>query len=125
MCITRLNLKRADCQVYSASRAWRLNPEEMLGSADELLEDMYRRFKKASGVAIAEIIHRKFYPKPDWTNELRVSRSNREKCYQKFRRTKSIQNLINWKRVLAEHRKLLKKTKQESWRALASTFKYP
>ena len=68
VCSTRLNLKRADSEVYAGSRAWRLNPEEMLGSAEELLEDIYARFKEASGVAIPEIIYRKFYPKPYWTN---------------------------------------------------------
>ena len=90
-------------KAYAGSRAWRLNPEEMLGSAEEL-EDIYARFKEASGVAIPEIIPRKFYPKPYWTNELKVSRRNRKKLYQKFTRTKSIQNLINWKRVRSEHR---------------------
>ena len=40
VCVTRLNLKRADWEVYAGSRAWRLNPEEMLGSAEELLGDI-------------------------------------------------------------------------------------
>ena len=114
---TLLGAEEEDVHVYytsqfkteavAGSRAWRLNPEEMFLSAEEL-EDIYARFKEASGVAIPEIIHGKFYPKPYWTNELKVSRRNREKLYQKFSRTKSIQNLINWKRVRAEHRKLNK-----------------
>ena len=77
----KTQLKRADWEVYVSSRAWRLNPEEMLTSAEELLEDTCGRFKKASGVAIPEIIHSKFYPKPYRTNELTVSRRNRERNF--------------------------------------------
>jgi ribonuclease HI len=121
--LPRLNIKRANWGLYAKNPTWQNIPEPNIDDPHEsLLDSLYHKFDDAAHQAIPTTKHSKFYPKPYWTAELTVSRLNREKLYQKYRKRKSLHNAIGWKRARAEFRNLLKKTRRQGWIKLASTF---
>ena len=120
----RRNMKRADWVKYRESNAWRRGREiENMGN-EELLLDLYSRINEAAEEAIPKIKCGKFYPKPFWNDRLKRTRETRERQYKKYRRRKSMQNYILWKRAKAEHRQAVIEEKRASWIKLASTFNY-
>jgi len=119
----RMNFRRADWGLFTASEAWE-NIEQINASTttQELLDDLYSRIDTASDVAIPTVTVSRFFPKPWWSARLKQSRDRRERLYHIFRARRSVQNVINWKKARAEHKKLVKEHKEESWKQMAQSF---
>jgi len=116
----RWNLKRAKWKYYASSTAWHNLPEQ-LEDPELLLEDFYTRINTAASESIPQYRPCKFFPKPWWTREVAGSRVERERLYQKYRRDRSMSNLIRWKKKRAEHKKLVISSKKECWREFTET----
>jgi len=116
----RWNLSRARWKDYENSRAWS-NLPELQENPKLLLEDFYNRVNEAALESIPQYRPSKFFPKPWWTREVAGSRVERERLYQKYRRDRSINNMIQWKKKRAEHKKLVIKSKKECWREFTET----
>ena len=56
--------------------------------------------------------------------EIRASKQRREIFYQKYRRTRTIADMVRWKRVRAEHKSKIRTAKQNSWINYISDLKY-
>jgi len=115
------NWKRADWGTYTTSTAWNdiLNVDTT--PCDELLQDLHARIRTAADESIPQYQITKFYPKPWWSNELKISRHTRERAYHSYRNTKSPRNLIAWKKARAEFRQLVIKSKADSWKKFISS----
>ena len=101
----RWNYKRADWDAFAEHKVWKTVPEETeLMTTEELMEDLYNRFYAAAKECIPTYKKAKYFPKPWWTEELKQSKQKRERLYQKYRRNKTEQNLIAWKRARAQHK---------------------
>ena len=119
----RLNIKRADWTLYENSRLWEDLPIDISNISNEnLLLQLYDKFNAVTNQSIPSVTQGKFFPKPFWNADLTLALRNREKLYQKFRKTKSIQNCIRWKEARAIFRKKIKETKKRWWIQLASSF---
>jgi hypothetical protein len=117
----KLNIKKAKWQNYEFSAAWDNLPSVSELSAEASVHELYRRIAMATENSIPNIQTHRFYPKPWWTPELRESKKSREKAFQKYKRVKSLNNVLRWKKLRAEHKKLVLKSKRESWRTFVST----
>ena len=109
------NIKKANWDLFFSSAAWQHLPDPLPNDNAIILEDLYARFDLACTEAIPRHERHKFYPKPWWTPELSQSKRGRELAYQAYRRHRSPQTLITWKRLRAEHKRNLKKSKRDSW----------
>ena len=96
----------------------------MGNDCEDLITDLYRRINQASMEAIPVAEWGKFYPKPWWSEEVRQSKVKRERLYQVYRRNKTYGNMIAWKKCRAEHKKLIRKNKRESWIQFVEKLKY-
>ena len=110
--IKQLNIKRADWRVYSQNSAWGVLLEVDDVNNEEALEDLYSRFNKETDESIPSVLESKYFPKPWWSEELRLSLIKRERAYFKYRGCKSMANLIQWKRIRAEPKQLMLKSKK-------------
>ena len=117
------SIKRANWEIFSACPSWNnLPPTD--GDKDLLLDDFYSRLMNACDEGIPKYTPCKFYPKPWWTPELRVSKQKREHHYQKYRRSRNVEDLYNWKRARAQHKNNVRKAKELSFREKCTTLKY-
>ena len=44
----------------------------------------------------------KFYPKPWWCDEIKEAKRKREAAYRKYRKDKTVENYVTYKRLRAE-----------------------
>lgn len=106
----RWNIRAADWDTYKNSSVWYNLPEDIDSrSCEQIVRDLYNRFEDASNEAIPKYKLGKLFPKPWWSHEVKTSKEKREHLYQKYRRNKTLTNLINWKRYRAKHKQLIKK----------------
>ena len=76
----------------------RYEVRSMTGSCEEAIKDVYERIEKASLEAIPVGRWNKYFPKPWWSEELKLSKMHRERQYQRYRRNKTYENMIAWKK---------------------------
>ena len=114
-------IKKADWNLFHASQAWNNLPQE-LPTNDETLKIFYERMNTACNEAIPQTVPSKFFPKPWWTPELTLTRSRRERFYQIYRRTRNLQAGIRWRKARAEHKNLVRLSKEKSWKEYISEF---
>jgi len=120
---SRMNFKKADWQKYQNSRVWNDLPNDIDTMENGyIIEDLYHRFDGAVKDAVPTYKVTKFYPKPWWSNELKESKKERERMYQRYRSNTTENNFINWKKARAIHKAKIVKHKKDSWIKLASTF---
>jgi len=121
--VCRRNYRRADWGAFTTSRAWEyMEQGNTAVTTQERVDNLYERMNAAAEEAIPTVNVTRFYPKPWWSAELKRSRDRRERLYHIFRTRQSQQNLLNWKKARAEHKKSVKKHKEESWKQLAKSF---
>ena len=109
------SIKGALWKFYESSTAWDDIPRELGNNCEELVVDIYRRIEQTSSEAIPRKEGGRLYPRPWWNNEVKESKMRRERLYQEYRRDKTEAKLITWKRSHAQHKRLIKKSKKESW----------
>ena len=114
-------IKKADWSIYTNSTAWN-NMTQNHQNNSEILEELYTRINTACDEAIPTTTPTRFYPKPWWTPDLTRTRNKRERLYQIYRRNKTVQNRTNWHKARAEHKRNIKKAKDESWEKYTSEF---
>ena len=71
--------------------------------------------------SVSSIPVTKFFSKAWWNAELAQSHKSREQAYKKYRRRKSSQNLIYWKKLRAVHQRSVARYKKEQWQAMAES----
>ena len=121
---TNWNVKQARWDAYRTSPAWDNLPDCRVTSCDDLLIDLYQRITEASTESIPQFIRSKYFPKPWWNKQVKESNQQREVLYQRYRRNRTMHNLIQWKRKRAEHKKLVKESKRTSWREFVGSINY-
>ena len=114
-------LKKANWSTYSNSTAWNNMTENNQNNTD-LLDDLYNRINRACEEAIPTTTPTRFYPKPWWTPDLTRTRNIRERFYQIYRRSRTDRNRTNWSRARAQHKRNVRKKKEESWEKYTSEF---
>ena len=114
-------IKKANWDIYESSAAWDNLPEDITSNG-EALQILYDRINFACDEAIPSTIPTKFFPKPWWTAELTQSKNRRERFYIIYRRKRSLQSAINWRKARAEHKNLVRKCKEKSWLEYISDF---
>lgn len=120
----RWNVGRADWDTYQSSDAWRHLPDtDTINTIESglLLADLYKRINDASSQSIPQYKPSKYYPKPWWSKELKNSKIERERLYQKYRRNRTMENLLRWKKWRAEHKQKIRLSKKESWEKFVNT----
>ena len=117
------NIKNADWSLFSECPIWNELPSTEMNN-DQLLDDFYSRLIRASSEAIPQYSPTKFYPKPWWSQELKVSKQKREYHYHQYRNNKNAENLLSWKHARAKHKNNVKKEKTASFREFSSELKY-
>lgn len=117
----KYNFRKADWSLYCVSSAWDNIPEDIISDNNQLIEHLYTLFDQASSDSIPKYKPSPFYPKPWWTPELKQSKQNRERLYKIYRRNKSYENMIKWKRSRAEHKYQVRVSKQKSWRVCGNS----
>jgi len=111
----RWSIKKADWAKYRRSRAWEeLNNHEILDPEDHL-DRFYEAIDNAATESIPRYMPTKYYPKPWWTREVKRSKQERERLYQRYRSNRTEQNMLQWKRKRASHKKLVKESKKQCW----------
>lgn len=118
----KLNLKKINWEKFHESNAWNDLPDNLERYNTHLIQDFYRRFEVAINESAPKYIMTKFFPKPWWSDELKKTKNEREKNYQRYRRNKTLENLLNWKKSRALHKTKIVQHKRDSWKNLASTF---
>ena len=118
------DIKNADWRAFQRCDVWQDLPNIDQLSNDVIVLDLYTRLNAASQRAIPTFLPQTYYPRPWWTPELTVSKLKRERLYQISRRHRSEENTIRWKRARAEHKKLVREEKRNSWKALSETLNY-
>ena len=113
--------KQANWSIYTNSAAWNNMTQNHQNNSD-MLEELYDRIQEACDEAIPTATPTRFYPKPWWTPDLTRTRNKRERLYQIYRRNKTDQNRTNWSKARAEHKRNVKKAKDESWEKYTSEF---
>ena len=116
------SLRKMDWAKYQGSKVWKhisQLADESVSPAD-MVEDFYSRMTTAVAESVPEEIKKPYYPKPWWSAELTDSLSKREKAYKTYKRRRSPQNFIKWKRARAEHRMKVKEHKTKTWRDMCN-----
>ena len=114
------NYRNITWDTFKSSKHWTDMPEEKTMTASEIIDDFYTRLTGAINDSTDEYTVKPFFPKPWWSAELTASLKKREQAYKAYRRRKSPQNFIRWKRCRAEHRKSIAEHKKGSWREMAN-----
>ena len=114
-------MKKANWTTYTNSAAWNDITPTHENNAN-MLTELYNRINEACEEAIPTITPTRFYPKPWWTPDLTRTRNIRERLYKIYRRNKTDQNRTNWSKARAEHKRNIKKAKDESWEKYTSEF---
>ena len=115
------NYKRADWKLYKECNIWNNVLDAEAEDARTLVDDLYEKLEAAAEIAIPSTErNNKFYPKPWWSSTLTESYKARERAYHAWRRRKSPQNRIQWKKMQALHRRAVKKHKKDSWEEMAA-----
>ena len=122
--VERKNMKKADWVKYRGSNAWKEQYRMEYRSNDEILVDLYARLNTAAEEAIPKTKCGKFMPKPFWNERLKQTIETREILYKKYKRGKSVQNYILWKKAKAEHKRAVVEEKRASWKKLATSYNY-
>ena len=117
------NIKLAVWEIFSASDTWKDLPDVPTSNRDSLLTDLYSRFEIASSQSIPPRTTHKHYPNPWWNEELKLSKRLREEAYHNYRRNKTRQNCLIWKRLRAQHKYRVNKYRKESFREFISEMK--
>ena len=117
------NLKHADWHNLSTSTAWHNLSSVDLNNLD-LISDLYDQFDLACEESIPKFVPSKFYPRPWWSDDIKASKQRRETFYQTYWRTRTIAEMVRWKRARAEHKSKIRTAKQTSWRNYVSDLKY-
>jgi exonuclease III len=95
----RYNTKKTIWKLYTECNEWNTLQENLEGMTnEEIIEKLYKVIEIALKNSSPTYKVTKFYPKPWWNNNVKTSKNKREKLYQKYRRTKSIENLLAWKK---------------------------
>ena len=81
-----------------------------------LIVDLYTRFYQAAQNSIPICRSTKYIPKPWWTDSLKISKAQRERLFQVYRRNKTILNLVKWKQARAQYKHNVKESKKDCWR---------
>jgi hypothetical protein len=98
-----------------------LQPLNNYENNEIILNNFCNKIYEAADATIPLYIPTRFFPKPWWSLEVQKARDRREKAYQKYRRNKSLNNFIEWKRARAKFKFISKKSKKESWIKLTTT----
>ena len=107
--------RRADWLTFQTSDAWENLPNIANMANYQIKDDLYERIEKACDQSIPTFYTSKFHPKPWWGPELEASRQRRENLYQRYRHHRSPTHLLAWKRARAQHKALIKKSKDQDW----------
>ena len=109
------NIKLAMWNIYRSSPSWS-NPPDIIESDNiSILTDLCSRFESAASKSIPPRITRKRPSNPWWNAELELSKRLREEAYQRSRRHKTQQNILQWKRLRAQHKNRVRFYKRKSW----------
>ena len=114
------NIKRADWRSYIEAEEWKCMPEVEGSTCEELVNDLFERIRRIFDKTIPRYLYNKFFPKPWWKTELTQSLKEMERAYKAYRNTRSVLNLVRWKRIRAKHRQLVRTHKKASWREMTS-----
>ena len=118
--IQRRDYRKINWGIFKSGEQWTDLPNDLdERDAEEIVDDFYDRINKAIDKATPQYIHKPLFPKPWWSAQLTASYEKREKAFKVYRRRKSPQNFLNWKRSRADHRKLVAEHKREAWREMA------
>ena len=116
-----LTLKKQIGMFFKRSNTWNDLPDTTTMNCENAVKDLQNRINRASSESIPIITTSKFYPKPWWTQSLKQSKDKREKLYRRYRRERTIQTMLAWKRHRAAHKNLVKEAKRESWKDFTNT----
>jgi ribonuclease HI len=117
-------MKQAAWELYATCPVWGDYVSVDAGENEFLLEDLYSRILTASHYSIPQAAASKFYPKPWWSEELKLSKQLREHLYQRYRHNKTLENAVAWKRQRAIHRKAARQHQRDSWILLVESMKF-
>lgn len=89
---------------------------------DELIDDFNTKLKTAGLIAIGKTtFFNKKHPLPWWNPECETAIRQSKTAFNKMKRNKTQENIINFKKLRAKARFTIKKSKTESWNQFVST----
>ena len=117
--VKKRDYRKVDWKKFSKSTIWTQIPNKFdERTPEELLHDFYRKLDGAIIESTQEYEHKTFFPKP-WLSAEVTLLKDREKAYRYYKRRKSSQNFLTWKRLRAKHRRIVIEHKRKSWQEMA------
>ena len=112
---TKWNLKKANWEKYRNLAIFDI-PIVDFSDIQELTDYIVKTINSAADKAIGKIkIEKGKSPKPWWNVECKTVIKNKKKLYRKYKRNKTLSNLIEYKKANAIVVRTVRKSKQESW----------
>lgn len=88
---------------------------------DSLISDFTEKINEAANSAVPKKYFRKNKHVPWWNSNCEKAIRDHKKAYYKYKRNKSLENLIIFKKARAYARKVVQTSKEQSWRNYVST----
>ena len=107
------NFERADWRCFQSHMIWQSLPDNIEDSTS--LDVFYRCINEALDASVPKRCKGKYFPKPWWSKQLQDAFQKREKSFIQFKKRKSVNNLITWKRNKAYFQYLRKRERTEHW----------
>ena len=116
----RYNFKKGNWKEYREDRYWKeVNPEPQ--NAEHAVEQLYKQLYEMRNKWVPKYKQRKYYAKPWWTPGCSVAWHERERCYRRYKETRTMEDKIKWKKARALTTRMFKEAKRENWKDFTNT----
>ena len=114
---TTTTINKAIWHLFTSSETWK----EVTKPADHNLLKRWPKIFIKKNPNFRKICYtsdrkKKHFPKPWWSSQLQKLRDKREQFYKIFKKTNYEQDLIQWKKAIAEFKSLAKKQEGRLWK---------
>ena len=118
-CKSNYNMKKCHWPTYTNHKSW--SKLTHIRNTNDSLQNLYQCIEEALQDSTPTYKTGRFFPKPWWSLKLQDAFEDRENAFSKFKRNKTVNHLIDWKRKRAYFSFLRKNEKSKYWQEMCNS----
>ena len=112
----KYKLSKADWKSYRTHDLWKSLPTEIVNAENQnLVDSFYKILYDILNRTVPKHSTSSYFPKPWWCDECKDAKRKIETAFKHYKRNKTLQNYVTYKRLRAEFTNLVKIKQGESW----------
>ena len=112
-------MKKCHWPTYTNHKSW--SKLTHIRNTNDSLQNLYQCIEEALQDSTPTYKTGRFFPKPWWSLKLQDAFEDRENAFSKFKRNKTVNHLIDWKRKRAYFSFLRKNEKSKYWQEMCNS----